>query len=160
MSTAAAAFVLLFVTIGRVSCFLTPHSTLYPTSLSATRAPEEQKVMESSYSPAQLKDALDSLNDGSSNPDFDARHIYGYKDPNHKLSMLQTITANTILDYREIMVRSSSCCLCVLCQTNISPPTIPLSYSPHPTIVQRHESIRTRAPRTSASLLQIHMVLY
>ncbi len=25
-------------------------------------------------------------------------------DPNHELSMLQTITANTILDYREIMV--------------------------------------------------------
>lgn len=63
--------------------------------------------MESSYSPAQLKDALASLNNGSNNPDYDSRHIYGYNDPNHKLSMLQTITANTILDYREIMVRFS-----------------------------------------------------
>jgi anthranilate synthase/indole-3-glycerol phosphate synthase/phosphoribosylanthranilate isomerase len=64
--------------------------------------------MESLYSPAQLKDALASLNNGSSNPDYDSRHIYGYKDPNHELSMLQTITANTILDYREIMTNDSS----------------------------------------------------
>jgi len=61
--------------------------------------------MESSYTPAQLKDALNSLNDGSSNPDYDSRHIYGYGNPDHKLSMLQTITANTILDYQKIMVR-------------------------------------------------------
>jgi hypothetical protein len=103
MSTAAA-FAFLFATIGSVSCFITPLSAFHRTIPSATRAPEEAKVMESLYSPSQLKDALASLNNGSSNPDYDSRHIYGYKDPNHKLSMLQTITANTILDYEEIMV--------------------------------------------------------
>lgn len=52
------------------------------------------------YSPTQLRDALHSLLDGSINPTHDARHIYGYNNPHHDLSMLQIITATRILDYR------------------------------------------------------------
>jgi anthranilate synthase/indole-3-glycerol phosphate synthase/phosphoribosylanthranilate isomerase len=61
-----------------------------------------------SYTPLQLKEALDSLNNGSLDPSFDARHIYGYGDDNHGLSMLQTITATTLLDYRAKMVRENN----------------------------------------------------
>lgn len=57
-----------------------------------------------SYTPSQLKEALDSLNRGSLDPSFDARHIYGYGDDNHKLSMLQIVTATTLLDHRAKMV--------------------------------------------------------
>ena len=57
-----------------------------------------------SYTPSQLKEALDSLNQGSSDPSFDARHIYGYGDEDHKLSMLQIITATTLLDHRAKLV--------------------------------------------------------
>lgn len=107
------AAILLLIVIGSVSCFVTSPSTPYQTSLKATRAPEEvKKAMESAYPTDQLTDALNSLNDGSSNPDYDSRHIYGYKDPDHKLSMLQTITATTILDYQKIMVRASFCGVC------------------------------------------------
>ena len=63
-------------------------------------APAKEKTSVSPYSPAELQEALDSLWKDSSNPDFDARHIYGYKDPNHELSMLQIIQATRILDYR------------------------------------------------------------
>lgn len=62
----------------------------------------------SPYTPSQLKEAMDSLNQGSSNPSFDARHIYGYGDDDHKLSMLQTVTATTLLDYRAKLVRAET----------------------------------------------------
>jgi indole-3-glycerol phosphate synthase len=53
----------------------------------------------SPYSEEELKKALDSLLQGSEDPSVDARHWFGHDDPNHKLSMLQTITATRILDY-------------------------------------------------------------
>jgi hypothetical protein len=56
------------------------------------------------YTEAQLKDALKSLMKGSSNPAFDGRHLFGYKDDAHKLSKLQSITATRILDYEAYMV--------------------------------------------------------
>lgn len=56
------------------------------------------------YTEAQLKAALNSLLEGSTNPDFDGRHLFGYKDDAHKLSKLQSITATRILDYDAYMV--------------------------------------------------------
>jgi indole-3-glycerol phosphate synthase/phosphoribosylanthranilate isomerase len=56
----------------------------------------------SPYTDAQLKNALDSLLADSPDPSSDARHIFGYSDKDHKLSMLQTITATRILDYENI----------------------------------------------------------
>jgi len=55
------------------------------------------------YTEEQLKDALDSLLQGSSDPAFDGRHLFGFGDPNHKLSKLQAITATRILDYENYM---------------------------------------------------------
>jgi indole-3-glycerol phosphate synthase/phosphoribosylanthranilate isomerase len=59
------------------------------------------------YTPEQLKAALDSLLEGSSDPAFDGRHLFGYKDgvqdPNHELSKLQAITATRILDYERYL---------------------------------------------------------
>lgn len=52
------------------------------------------------YSNEEMKKALDSLIEGSPNPDYDSRHIYGYKDDSHKCSMLQIVTATRILDYQ------------------------------------------------------------
>lgn len=73
--------------------------------VSATRAPEDlQEIMKKEYSEEELKEALDSLLHDSDNPDYDGRHIFGYGDPDHKLSMLQKITATRILDYREMIV--------------------------------------------------------
>jgi hypothetical protein len=56
------------------------------------------------YTKEQLKEALNSLLEGSSNPDFDGRHLFGYKDANHELSKLQSITATRILDYQNYIV--------------------------------------------------------
>ena len=57
------------------------------------------------YTNEQLRAALDSLLEGSSDPSFDGRHLFGFNDPNHTLSKLQTITATRILDYETILVR-------------------------------------------------------
>jgi indole-3-glycerol phosphate synthase/phosphoribosylanthranilate isomerase len=56
-------------------------------------------VVYPTYTDEQLHAALDGLLVGSTNPDFDGRHLYGYGDPNHQLSKLQSITATRILDY-------------------------------------------------------------
>ena len=62
---------------------------------------QKQKLKAKAVSPyskeEQLK-ALDSLLQGSDDPDFDGRHLFGYKDSNHEPSMLQIITATRILD--------------------------------------------------------------
>ena len=58
------------------------------------------------YSEEQLKGALDSLLQGSKDPSFDGRHLFGFGDANHKLSKLQAITATRILDYNTYLVRS------------------------------------------------------
>ncbi len=42
---------------------------------------------------------MEGLLEGSSDPAFDGRHLFGYGDPDHELSKLQAITATRILDY-------------------------------------------------------------
>jgi len=52
------------------------------------------------YSNEELKDALHSLLESSSDPAHDGRHLFGFEDyENHELSKLQSITATRILDY-------------------------------------------------------------
>jgi len=60
------------------------------------------------YSEEQLKAALDSLLDGSTDPAYDGRHLFGFQDPNHKLSKLQAITATRILDYERYLEGSGT----------------------------------------------------
>eukprot|EP00529_Nitzschia_sp_RCC80_P015805 CAMPEP_0113489628 /NCGR_PEP_ID=MMETSP0014_2-20120614/26627_1 /TAXON_ID=2857 /ORGANISM="Nitzschia sp." /LENGTH=712 /DNA_ID=CAMNT_0000383371 /DNA_START=93 /DNA_END=2231 /DNA_ORIENTATION=- /assembly_acc=CAM_ASM_000159 len=55
------------------------------------------------YTSEQLKGALDSLLEGSTNPDYDGRHLFGYGNPDHELSKLQAITATRILDYERYL---------------------------------------------------------
>ncbi|KAG7366134.1 indole-3-glycerol-phosphate synthase [Nitzschia inconspicua] len=59
------------------------------------------------YTPEQLKSALDGLLEGSSDPAFDGRHLFGYENgiqnPNHELSKLQAITATRIRDYERYL---------------------------------------------------------
>ena len=56
------------------------------------------------YSKEELKDALYSLLEGSSDPAHDGRHLFGFEDyPNHELSKLQSITATRILDYERYL---------------------------------------------------------
>lgn len=76
--------------------------------LMATKAPTDitEAIMKREYSDQELKDALESILKDSNNPDYDGRHIFGYGNENHKLSMLQIITATRMLDYREMMVRT------------------------------------------------------
>jgi len=50
------------------------------------------------YTDKQLQDALNSFYGGPDNAS-NCKHIFGYNNPNHELSMLQKITATTILDY-------------------------------------------------------------
>eukprot|EP00957_Ditylum_brightwellii_P206625 15349268-Ditylum_brightwellii.AAC.1 len=54
------------------------------------------------YTDDQLKDALSSLY--GPNPDETCSHLHGYGDPEHKLSMLQRITATRVLDYEKLVV--------------------------------------------------------
>jgi len=74
-------------------------TSLAATSTKATATTTANKIT-SPYTPEQLQTALDSLWRSSKQPDYDARHIYGYKDANHEMSMLQIITATRILDYQ------------------------------------------------------------
>lgn len=55
------------------------------------------------YSAEELQGALDSLLLDSENPDYDARHIFGYGRKNEELSKLQEITATVILDYQHYL---------------------------------------------------------
>jgi hypothetical protein len=90
----------------------TQNQTLLATTATASPATDtpiiaaNQRIMtKQNYSERQLKDALESLLEGSSNTAHDGTHIYGYGDESHTLSMLQTITATRILDYTAYMVR-------------------------------------------------------
>jgi hypothetical protein len=88
-----------------------PSSTAHKNiiQLSATKAPDSApSTMAKDYTNEELQGALDSMLEGSTNADYDARHIFGYGQSDHKLSMLQIITATRILDYKDMMVRS--CC--------------------------------------------------
>ena len=79
-----------------------PSTFLFSSTDSITMKPETQAYPE--YTQDQLKAALDSLLEGSTDPSYDARHILGFQDPNHKLSKLQQITATRILDYETYLV--------------------------------------------------------
>ena len=57
------------------------------------------------YTDEQLKAALDSLLEGSTDRAFDGRHLFGFGDVDHTLSKLQAITATRILDYKAYLVR-------------------------------------------------------
>jgi hypothetical protein len=84
----------------------TPSSKLYSTTTEAINMAYSQTASYPEYSEEQLKAALDSLLEGSSDPAFDGRHLFGFQDPNHKLSKLQSITATRILDYETYLVRT------------------------------------------------------
>ena len=62
----------------------------------------------SPYSQTEQLEALNTLLDGSDNPDFDARHIFGYGNSDHQPSMLQTVTATRILDFRALKLDKDS----------------------------------------------------
>lgn len=72
---------------------------------------QPKQVPEEVYTPEQLKAALDGLLEGSSDPAFDGRHLFGYtngvQNPNHELSKLQAITATRILDYERYFQQQS-----------------------------------------------------
>jgi hypothetical protein len=74
----------------------------------ATKSPDvnikSSGTMTQKYTDQELKEALGSLLEDSKDPTYDARHIFGFEDDNHNMSMLQIITATRILDYREILV--------------------------------------------------------
>ncbi|KAL7539720.1 hypothetical protein ACHAXR_009563 [Thalassiosira sp. AJA248-18] len=61
----------------------------------------------SSYTTDQLQNALHTFYGGASSTIETCGHIYGYNDPNHEMSMLQKITANTILDYEHKLSSTS-----------------------------------------------------
>jgi hypothetical protein len=72
------------------------------TSTSTAEVTNTAAVPSTTYTDAALQAALDGLLEGSEDPAHDARHIFGYNDPQHKLSMLQRITATRILDYQAL----------------------------------------------------------
>lgn len=79
------------------------------TQLTATVAPSDDVTTSAppSYTDVELQRALDSLWQDAANPDYEARHIFGYRDPAHKLSMLQRISATRILDYHRRMAATA-----------------------------------------------------
>jgi hypothetical protein len=95
---------------GVAQAFSTAATSRDKAQLSATKSPDihtkSSGSMTQEYTDQELKEALGSLLEGSKDPAYDARHIFGYGDDNHNMSMLQRITATRILDYREIMVRT------------------------------------------------------
>jgi len=60
------------------------------------------------YTNEQLQDALNNFYGGADASTEACGHIYGYNDPNHEMSMLQKITATTILDYDGKLSSSST----------------------------------------------------
>ena len=93
------------------------------------------------YTDQELLAALSSLLDDSDNPDFDARHIYGYGDPNHTISMLQRVTATVLLDYENYMKNNQHPSIPELSQ-------IAESFSrQHGPILNLQEVIQSQAPR-------------
>ena len=53
------------------------------------------------YTHAQCVAALESIKGPTAATDDTCRHIFGHGDPNHKLSMLQKVTAVRVLDYEK-----------------------------------------------------------
>ena len=83
--------------------------------------------MSKDYTNAELKGALDSLLENSQDADYDARHIFGHGQADHKLSMLQIITATRILDYNDIMVG---------CRSHLCRPEGNIAFSPK--VIEKH----------------------
>ena len=81
-------------------------SVAFASTTTAAAAANQRIMTKKNYTERQLKDALESLLEGSSDTAHDGTHIYGFGDESHSLSMLQTITATRILDYTAYMVRS------------------------------------------------------
>lgn len=80
-------------------------SSIFSTTETTPMKPDTSDFPE--YTDEQLHSALNSLLQGSTDPSFDGRHLFGFQDPNHKLSKLQTITATRILDYEAFLVRKT-----------------------------------------------------
>lgn len=83
----------------RMTALLSSTTEQQQTTPSSTRNKNDVRSV-SPYSIEEQWEALNSLVEGSGNPAFDARHIFGYGNPNHDLSMLQTLTATRLLDSR------------------------------------------------------------
>eukprot|EP00535_Pseudo-nitzschia_heimii_P002248 CAMPEP_0197186312 /NCGR_PEP_ID=MMETSP1423-20130617/13681_1 /TAXON_ID=476441 /ORGANISM="Pseudo-nitzschia heimii, Strain UNC1101" /LENGTH=669 /DNA_ID=CAMNT_0042637587 /DNA_START=81 /DNA_END=2087 /DNA_ORIENTATION=+ len=80
------------------------YSTTEESSVASTDTTKGQTSEYPQYSPEELKDALYSVLQGSSDPAHDGRHLFGFEDyPNHELSKLQSITATRILDYQRYL---------------------------------------------------------
>jgi hypothetical protein len=71
-------------------------SILKQSANSNTEAKTVEMTTFPEYSEEQLKVALDGLLEGSSDPAFDGRHLFGTADPNHKLSKLQSIVSSQV----------------------------------------------------------------
>ena len=82
--------------------FTAAKSSLFSTTESTDMSSQTASFPD--YTEEQLKGALDSLLEGSEDPSFDGRHLFGFGDPSHKLSKLQSITATRILDYEAYLV--------------------------------------------------------
>lgn len=100
---------ILFLSTLTLSLSFIPPSLPFQAPASSRFSPTSYKMASSTvsypeYTEEQLKGALDSLMEGSTNPSFDGRHLYGFQDPNSKLSKLQTITATRALDYDRYLV--------------------------------------------------------
>ena len=84
---------------------MAPGSIGVSSALKSTAEATTTRGVLADYTEDELKAALNSLLDGSEDPSFDGRHIFGFNDPEHKLSKLQSITATRILDYNKFLVR-------------------------------------------------------
>ena len=87
------------------AAFMAPGSIGVSSALKSTAEATTTRGVLADYTEDELKAALNSLLDGSEDPSFDGRHIFGFNDPEHKLSKLQSITATRILDYNKFLVR-------------------------------------------------------
>ena len=118
---AAIAVVVLALLCASVSSFSsTTFGSSQTRSLSSLNSSTKSKVDETmeqssdtnnkfpTYTDAQLKAALDGLLEGSKDPAFDGRHLFGFNDPDHQLSKLQSITATRILDYETFLVSKAT----------------------------------------------------
>ena len=80
------------------------YSTAGQTTSSSVDSMSGQSGSYPQYTAEELKAALYSLLEGSSDPAHDGRHLFGFDDyPNHELSKLQSITATRILDYQSYL---------------------------------------------------------
>jgi hypothetical protein len=78
-----------------------PPESLSSSSSSTSSTSFSTMDTSATYTNDELKAALGAFTiQDSQNPNYHARHIFGYKDVNHKLSILHTITATVLLDYQ------------------------------------------------------------